>query len=158
MKRHRVEAAVGALIVALAVNGCAEESSVIVIEDNTRERITLALDPSAGQGHNHPYRISPADMMAVLKGVMVKDRNAIIGFGIMKDRQGSPAFPNSLIARLAPRLSNALGQPSPRDLVTFYVTKQDEAKGPLVTSGGLAARARSLGLDPARALAANDSY
>jgi len=140
MTHHRVAAGVAALIGVLAVGGCAEGPSVIVIEDNTRERVTLVLDSTAGKGHSHPYRISPADMTAVLKGVMVKDRNAIIGFGIMKDRQGSPAFSGSLIARLAPHLSNALGQASPRDLVTFYVTKQDEVKGPLVSSGGLLVR------------------
>jgi hypothetical protein len=137
---HRGEAAAGALIAALILGGCAEGPSVVVIEDNTLERITLAHDPSAGRGHSHPFRISPEDMARVLKGILVKDRNAIIGFGIMKDRQGTPAFPSTLIARLAPHLSNALSQASPRDLVTFYITKPESARGPLITSGGLLVR------------------
>jgi hypothetical protein len=140
MRRRCGSATAWGLLAALILSGCVETPSVVVIEDNALERITLAHDPSAGRGHNHPYRISPEDMARVLKGVMVKDRNAIIGFGIMKDRQGTPAFPSTLIARLAPHLANALGRASAGDLVTFYVTKSESARGPLVTSGGLLVR------------------
>jgi hypothetical protein len=134
------DAAAGALLGALILGGCAETPSVIVIADDPLERITVARDPAAGRGNSHPYRISAEDMARVLKGILVKDRNALVGFGIMKDRLGTPAFPSTLIARLAPHLANALGRASPRDLVTFYVTKPESPKGPLVTSGGLLVR------------------
>ncbi len=126
------------------VTGCAETPSRIVTYEDKRDQITLTVDPASGNGHNHPYRMSSEQMAKVLQGIRVKDRNAITGFGLFKEDTGTPAFPGTTVAVLAPRLVQALSQASPRDLVTFYVTLSDPRKGPVVTSGGLFVRGEQL--------------
>lgn len=128
------------LVCAVALAGCVSGPQPIVIHEDDRARVTLMVDPAAGLGHSHPYTITPEQMALVLEGVWVKDRNAIVGFGLLGDRKGTPAFPATVVARLAPYMAKALSQASPKDLVTFYVTRQDEARGSLVTSGGLFVR------------------
>lgn len=118
-------------------------SRIVVFEDD-RSQVTIADDPSAGTGHQHPYKISPDQMAQILAGIWVKDRNAITGFGLFKDGKGTPAFSGTTVTRLADPLSRALGKASPRDLVTFYVTLQDTRRGPVVTSGGLFVRGDQL--------------
>jgi hypothetical protein len=128
------------IILALLLSGCASGPSPIVVYQDDRTQITLAVDPAAGAGHQHPYMMSAEQMAQVLSGVWVKDRNAVTGFGLFKDAKGSPAFRGTMVTRLAEPLARALGRASTRDLVTFYVSLQDRSRGPVVTSGGLFVR------------------
>jgi hypothetical protein len=128
------------VILALLLWGCSTGPSPIVVYQDDRAQITLAMDPSAGSGHQHPYTMSAEQMAQILSGVWVKDRNAITGFGLFKGAKGTPAFQGTLVPRLAEPLARALGRASPQDLVTFYVTQLDRSRGPVVTSGGVFVR------------------
>jgi hypothetical protein len=79
-------------------------------------------------------------MLAILRGIAVRQRDTIGGFGLFADQRTSPAFLSTESSLLAPYLSRALAKASPRDMVTFYMVPE----GDRVTSGGLFLRGRHL--------------
>jgi hypothetical protein len=128
---------IGSIILAALLTGCAALPAPIVIYENRLDSIWVKFDPDAGAGHSHPGEVTPEQMALVLRGVWVRHRDVVGGFGLFGDTEGTPAFSASEIARVAPYLSQAFKKASPRDMVTFYLISGNTTQGKLVTSGGL---------------------
>ena len=134
---QRLAANLGWMVLCVLMTGCALRPAPIVIYEDRLDSIWLKFDPEAGTGHDHPASLTPEQMALVLRGVRVKHRDIVGGFGLFADQQGAPAFSASETTRVAPYLSQALKKASPKDMVTFYLTTVDPTLGKLVTSGGL---------------------
>lgn len=132
------------LVLTTLATGCATTPPPIIIHDDRRDAIWLEFDPEAGTGHSHPYTLSSEQMAKVLRGVWVKHRDVVGGFGLFSDEEGASAFSSSEVVRLSPYLAEALRKASPKDMVTFYVTTVDPSRGKLITSGGLFIREHRL--------------
>jgi len=117
--------------------GCETSPAPIIIHQDPSNSIRLMYDPQADPPHYHPYDLTPAQLVHLLKGMWVKDRNSIVGFGLFTDQRGQPAFTNREVSLLAPYLSQALEKVSPQDLVTFFMIENGGNRGSLITSGGL---------------------
>jgi hypothetical protein len=76
-------------------------------------------------------------MALVLSGVRVVPRSGYISSLITGQPQANPAFTAGEIQTLAPRLSRALSQATPQELVTFYRRFTDASIGLGITSGGM---------------------
>lgn len=137
---------VGLLWLALGtlVTGCMNAPAPIVIYEDRSDSVWLKFDPEAATGHSHPYALSSVQMATVLRGVWVKHRDVVGGFGLFAGEEGAPAFSRSEVVRLSPYLAEALKKASPKDMVTFYVTTADPSRGKLITSGGLFIREHRL--------------
>ena len=125
------------LIATACLFGCETAPAPIIIHQDLSHSIRIMYDPQADPPHHHPYDLTPAQFVHLLKGVWVKDRNSIVGFGLFTDQHGQPAFTNREVAFLAPYLSRALKKVSPKDLVTFFLVENGGKRGSLITSGGL---------------------
>jgi len=113
----------------------------VVIYETRRDSVWLKFDPEAtGAGHSHPYSISQEQMAKVLRGVLVRNRDVVAGFGLFADDEASPAFSPQEVVMLSMYLSEALRKASPKDMATFYLTTGDPTRGRLITSGGLFVR------------------
>ncbi len=132
-----LEERVGWILLAALVTGCVAQPAPIVIHEDRVDSIWVKFDPEAGAGHSHPAQLTPEQMVLVLRGVWVRHRDIVGGFGFFGDKEGAPAFLASEIIRLAPYLSQAFKKASPRDMVTFYLNSGDPRQGKLVTSGGM---------------------
>jgi hypothetical protein len=122
------------------VLGCATGPDPIVIHQDPQYSIWIHYDPQAGTGHSHPYPITAERMAHVLQGIRFKERDNFFGFGLTTSEEGLPAFTPAEVVTLAPYLSKALREASPKDLVTFYFMSPSAKHGKLVTSGGLFVR------------------
>src|SRR5690606_3227266 len=91
----------------------------------------------AQSGHQHPADISSEQMAKVLGGLRVVPRTGFIGSLITGQAQAKPAFASIEIQALAPRLSRALAEAKPDELVTFYRRFSDAGTGLAITSGGM---------------------
>jgi len=131
---------VGALVGGLLLAGCVAGPAPIVIYQDQLHSVRLTFDPEAGAGHSHPAALTAEQIAQVLRGVWVKHRDIVGGFGLFGDKEGVPAFSVTHVARLAPYVSQALSRASAQDMVTFYVITGDPSQGKLVTSGGLFVR------------------
>jgi len=111
------------------------------VYESRQVSVRLDFDPRAGAGHSHPVSLTPEQMATVLKGVRMRERDVVVGFGFLRDEDGgAPAFSTHEILVLAPHLAQAFAQASPKDLVTFSMVAHDPGRGPVVTSGGLFVR------------------
>lgn len=99
--------------------------------------IRLYVDERAGTGHSHPGQITADQMARVLSGIRVVPRTGFIGSLITGQTQANPAFSSNEIQILAPRLSRALTEATPQELVTFYRRFSDASVGLAITSGGM---------------------
>lgn len=133
--------------------GCAADPAPINIYDDHALSVSLAYDPSAGSGHNHPAAVSSEQMTAILQGIGVRMRNSITGFGLFGDKEGGPAFLSAEVTRLVPHLIRGLAKASPQDMATFYLVTRDRERNELVTSGGIFVRDRRVYLILANARA-----
>ncbi len=106
--------------------------------------IRLYVDERAGAGHSHPARITADQLAQTLGGLRVIPRTGFIGSLISGDSHGVPAFSSAEIRTLAPKLSRALGEATPKELVTFYRRISDPGAGLAITSGGLFVRGTHL--------------
>ncbi len=129
----------------LCIAGCASGPPPIVIHDEPSRGVWIQFDPHAsGEGHSHPATISPAQMATVLRGVRARGRDIVGGFGLLADKESVSAFLPVDIPVLASLLSLGLSKASPKDIVTFYLVRNDLARGKLITSGGVCVRDRYL--------------
>ena len=128
----------GCLLASGLLAGCAAGPPPITVYQDSQHYVRLQVDPRAGDGHNHPATLSPAQVEAILRGIRVKGNDVIIGFGLLSNKDHGPAFSATQITTLAPYLSQALKKASPVDLATFYIVGQGQ--GPLITSGGIFVR------------------
>lgn len=122
--------------------GCTVSPAPIPIHDEPTLLVDIAHDPHAGSGHTHPVRISPEQMNAILKGILLHGRDVTGTYGLFKDGEGTRAFSDREAAQLAPLLAAGLGKSSPNDLVRFRLIQPDKQRTPLITSGGIFQRNR----------------
>lgn len=99
--------------------------------------IKLQHDEHAKRPHTHPATVSPEIMSQILSGVRAVSRQGMFRSIVLGTPDQSPAFSASEIYGLAPKLSQALAQAKPEELVTFYRRVSDENVGLGITSGGL---------------------
>ena len=134
---QRLAASLGWIMLCVLLAACAVRPAPIVIYEDRLDSIRLKFDPEAGTGHDHPALLTPEQVAMILRGVRVRHRDIVGGFGLFADQEGAPPFMASETTRVAPYLSQAFKKASPRDMVTFYLTTIDPTLGKLVTSGGL---------------------
>ena len=141
---HASVVVLAAVAMSVAIAGCAGDPPPIVIHEEPSQAIRLQFDPRSGEGHSHPATITPEQMSMVLRGVRVRGRDIVGGFGYFADQDSAPAFFPMDIPGLAARLALALSKASPKDLSTFYLTRNDLNRGRVITSGGVFVRGRYL--------------
>lgn len=125
-----------AIVVTLQV-GCSSPPPPRTSYQDPITSIRLYVDERAGAGHSHPSVITTDQMATVLHGIRVVPRTGFIGSLITGQTQANPAFSSSEIQILAPRLSRALSEATPQELVTFYRRFSDASVGMAITSGGM---------------------
>jgi hypothetical protein len=121
----------------LGLAACITSPPPVVIHEDPLLTVWVKFDARATVGHAHPHQISTENMTKVLSGVRVRPRNTMTGFSPPADADAAAAFTASEVVRLAPHLSKALAQASPKDIATFYLTMVEPGLGKLVTSGGV---------------------
>ena len=110
------------------------------IYDTPAAFVRLELDRTVEteQAHSHPLAITPAQIEAVLAGVMIEEPFAKLPF---YDDTGQPrrhrAFTEKEVAFFAPLLARALAQATPEEVVTFYESRDVSGTVREVTSGGM---------------------
>jgi hypothetical protein len=133
------------MIVLVSVNAaCAADPPPIVIHDDPSQSVWLKFDPRSAAGHSHPATVSADLMASALRGIRVRGRDVVGGFGYFADHDSAPAFLPMDIPDLASRLSLALSKASPKDMATFYLTRNDLNRGKVITSGGVFVRGNYL--------------
>ena len=140
---HPVSVPASLCLLALLL-GCSVSPQPIPVYTAPGFAIAMTYDPRAGSGHSHPATVSLDQMNAVLHGLQLRGRDVVGTFGLLGEDNGTPAFGESEIAKLAPHLVAGLGKASPHDVVTFHLVQRDSHGAPLVTSGGLFVRQRHL--------------
>jgi hypothetical protein len=125
------------LTAGLILSGCETGSTSFPILDEPGIRVEVTSRPPGGSGKRSPLELSPVQMARILKGLRIIERNKIIGFGLLTQKEGAPAFLVEEIYKLAPALARGLKLSSARDVVTFYSVVAGPKGEPLITSGGL---------------------
>ncbi|MCS6292080.1 MAG: hypothetical protein H8J66_03325 [Nitrospira sp.] len=133
-----------ALSVAAAIGftaACAPgQFTTATIYDTPAAFVRLELDRTVetGRAHSHPLAIAPAQIAAVLAGVMIEEPFAKLPF---YDDTSQPrrhrAFTEKEVAFFAPLLASALAQATPEEIVTFYESRDVSGTVREVTSGGM---------------------
>ncbi len=121
----------------LFFSGCETGTTSFPILDQPAIRVAVTSRPHAGSEKSGHVELSPVQMARVLKGLRIIERNKIIGFGLLTQQEGAPAFLVEEIYKLAPALSRGLRLSSAWDVVTFYSVVAGPKGEPLITSGGL---------------------
>ena len=128
---------ISVLLAATAHFGCTTPPPPRTSYQDPITAIRLYVDENAQSGHQHPADISSEQIAKVLGGLRVVPRSGFIGSLITGQAQASPAFSSTEIQALAPRLSRALTEAKPDELVTFYRRFSDSSTGLAITSGGM---------------------
>lgn len=126
----------GVTILVALLAGCAGPPPRQIYQDPITS-IRLYIDERAGAGHTHPGEVPTDHLALVLSGVRVVPRSGYISSLITGQPQANPAFTAGEIQALAPKLSRALSQATPQELVTFYRRFTDASIGLGITSGGM---------------------
>jgi len=125
------------LLAAAAQFGCSTPPPPRTSYQDPITAIRLYVDDRAQSSHQHPADISPEQIAKVLGGLRVFPRSGFVGSLITGQAQAKPAFASTEIQALAPKLSRALTEAKPDELVTFYRRFSDNNTGLAVTSGGM---------------------
>lgn len=125
------------LLAAAAHFGCTTPPPPRTSYQDPITAIRLYVDDRARSSHQHPAMVSSEQMTKVLGGLRVIPRSGFIGSLISGQAQARPAFASAEIQALAPRLSRALTEAKPDELVTFYRRFSDAGTGLAITSGGM---------------------
>lgn len=128
---------ISVLLAATAHFGCTTPPPPRTSYQDPITAIRLYVDDRARSGHQHPADVSSEQMAKVLGGLRVIPRSGFIGSLITGQAQATTAFSSTEIHALAPRLSRALTEAKPDELVTFYRRFSDSGTGLAITSGGM---------------------
>lgn len=138
MKRTLVRTLLCSTVIILTVQfGCSSLPPPRTSYQDPITSIRLYIDERADTGHSHPGQVRPDQMARVLGGLRVVPRSGYISSLITGQPQANPAFSSSEIQMLAPRLSAALAEATPQEVVTFYRRVSDASVGLAITSGGM---------------------
>lgn len=138
MKSAFVRTLLSCATIALTVqSGCSSPPPPRTSYQDPITSIRLYVDEHAGAGHSHPAQVLPEQMARALSGIRVVPRSGYISSLITGQPQANPAFSSNEIHILAPRLSRALADATPQEVVTFYRRFTDASVGLAITSGGM---------------------
>ena len=141
--------------VLIAVQGCLAVGCAgpdvpprMVYEDPTNF-VRLEVDPDVESdrpetAHSHPFQISTDDMRIILEGFTVRERRIGLQTMFFGEAPVVPAFHEEEITLLAPQLAAALGEASPQELVTYYLSQPMRSLKRVITTGGLYVRGNHL--------------
>lgn len=138
-----------AVAIALTAACAPAQFTTVTIYDTPAAFVRLELDRTVetGRAHSHPLSLTPAQIAAVLAGVMIEEPLAKLPF---YDDTSQPrrhrAFTEQEVTFFAPLLAGALAQATPEELVTFYESRDISRTRREVTSGGLFADGEELHL------------
>lgn len=123
--------------VALLV-GCTTAPPPRVVYHDPTSVLAIQQDSKAGKGHNHPAQIRSEVIQQVLDGIRIQSRKSFLVPSLLT---GGPQFVSVFSkeeqSALAPRLSQALAESKPDELITFYRRVSTPTIGLAITSGGL---------------------
>ncbi|MEY4528958.1 MAG: hypothetical protein RL768_2677 [Nitrospirota bacterium] len=141
---HRLFARLLVACVALPAAGCLATPQPIAISETPGQVVEVRYDARAGKGHAHPRALTVSQIISILKGVQIHDRDLIGTAGLLMASDAVPAFSDKEVAALAPHLVAGLAKASPVDLVSFYLAQRGSNRAPLITSGGVFVRNQRL--------------
>jgi hypothetical protein len=121
----------------MALVGCSSPPPPVILYQDPTTLIRLQVDERTPPVHTHPAQVNTEQLAQVLQGVHVIPRKGIVWSLVTGEPQANPAFSPREIQALAPKLSHALAQARPEELVTFYHRVSDANLGLGITSGGL---------------------
>jgi hypothetical protein len=121
----------------LALVGCTSAPPPRTLYHDQTTLIRLQVDERAPSVHTHPAQIGADEIAEVLRGIRVIARKGMVWSFVAGAPQANPAFSPGEIQSLSPKLSRALAQAKPEELVTFYHRVSDANLGLGITSGGL---------------------
>lgn len=121
----------------LALVGCSSSPPPRTLYQDPTTLIRLQVDERTPPVHSHPAQINADQITQVLRGVRVMARKGVVWSLVTGEPEATPAFSPREIQSLAPKLSGALAQAKPDELVTFYHRVSDANLGLGITSGGL---------------------
>lgn len=117
--------------------GCTTAPPPRVVYEDVSTAITIHPDNKAGTGHSHPSKISSDALRHILAGVRIQARSSFVPSILTGGAPLAVAFSREEQTLLAPRLSQALAEAKPEELVTFYRRVSTSTGGLAITSGGL---------------------
>jgi len=124
-----------------ALVGCASaQFTTLTIYETPQAFVRLEVDRMIGQGtgHSHPANISPEQMAAVLRGIIVHEPLTRLPlYDDLSIPRRHPAFSEDAVMFWAPLLSLALHKATPEEVVTFYQSRRLSGVKREVTSGGI---------------------
>jgi hypothetical protein len=126
-----------AFVCVLMLVGCSSPPPPRTLYQDPTTLIRLHVDERTPPVHTHPAQISTEQIAEVLRGIRVVARKGVMWSMVLGEPQANPAFSPVEIQTLAPKLSRALAQAKPDELVTFYHRVSDASLGLGITSGGL---------------------
>lgn len=133
-----------AVLMVSLISGCATGPPPRAVYQDPATIIRIQSDSKAGQGHAHPATISPDAMRYVLHGMRIQSRNSFVPSILTGEASLVAAFSKEEQDVLGPRLSRALAEAGPDELVTFYRRVSTPAVGLAITSGGFFVHGRHL--------------
>lgn len=125
------------LVCILTLVGCSSPLPPRTLYHDQTTLIRLQVDERTPSVHTHPAQIGADEIAEVLRGIRVIARKGMVWSFVAGAPQANPAFSPGEIQTLAPKLSRALAQAKPEELVTFYHRVSDANLGLGITSGGL---------------------
>lgn len=121
--------------------GCSPtQFTTLTIYETPQSFVRLEVDRTLeqGHGHSHPASLSPDQMAAVLRGIIVQEPVTRLPF---YDDVSVPrthrAFTDQAITFWAPLLSLGLSKATEHEIVTFYQSTTTSGTSREVTSGGV---------------------
>jgi hypothetical protein len=87
--------------------------------------------------HTHPATVDAQEMAAILRGVKIRDHRLGLHVWMSGEAEFEPAFTESEIELLAPRLSEALAKATPEERITYYLSYPQTSVKRQITSGAL---------------------
>lgn len=132
-----------ALWLVLVLTACAVPlvPSRIVYEDPTNfvrvETDHRVLPERPDTRHTHPATVGVREMASILRGVKVREHRLRLHVWMSGEAEYGPAFTESEIELLAPKLSEALATATPEERVTYYLSYPQTSVKRQITSGAL---------------------
>lgn len=127
-------------ILGLSVSACTAGPAPRVLYKDATTVVQVQHDAHAQSGNSHPATLSVQTIKQVLTGLRIQRRGDIVLSLLTGEEEAVPAFSNGEIDDLAPRISQALANATPTELVGFYRRVSDSGLGLGVTSGGALVR------------------
>ena len=114
--------------------------------DPVVDEVVVRAIPNARSTYDHPARLSAQELTSILQEVRVEFKTHWLQNLITGPLEAVPLFDEAALARVAPRLAEALVQAGARDRIVFYVAQRRANDRRDVTSGTLFVKGRSLTL------------